>query len=108
MQISVHDRTHQASQGIGAYAARKVTSLERYGHLVARAKVGLFEVGHRHRSSQCARIVIQFSAPRMGTLMAAAIAADPKAAVDLCLDRIDRRLRSHKELLQAKPRRLKE
>lgn len=98
MKVVLHDHTGALAPELHEYAERKLSRLERHFGRVADAEVDFSE--ERKRSglaTSICRINVHFNGRRAQVLMARERGADPQAALDLAIDKIDRQVVKTKE-----------
>ena len=98
MKVVLHDHTGELGPELHEYAERKLTRLERHFGKVAEVEVEFSE--ERKRSglaTTVCRINVHFTGRRSQVLTAHERGADPQAALDLALDKIDRQVLKTKE-----------
>jgi len=98
VKVVLHDRTGGLAPALHEYVERKLSRLERHFGRVADAEVDFSE--ERKRSglaTSICRINVHFDGRRARVLTARESGADPQAALDLALDKIDRQVVKAKE-----------
>jgi putative sigma-54 modulation protein len=98
VKVVLHDHTGVLAPELQEYAQRKLTRLERHFGRVAEADVDF--TAERKRSglaTSVCRINVHVSGRRLPPLTARESGADPQAALDLALDKIDRQVVKLKE-----------
>ena len=98
MKVVLHDHTGELAPELHEYAERKLSRLERHFGRVADAEVDFTE--ERKRSglaTSICRINVHFNGRRAQVLTARERGADPQAALDLAMDKIDRQVVKTKE-----------
>jgi putative sigma-54 modulation protein len=99
VKVVLHDHTGALAPELHEYAERKLARLERHFGLVADAEVDFTE--ERKRSglaTSICRINVHFTGRRSHPLTASERGADPQAALDLAMDKIDRQVLKTKEM----------
>jgi putative sigma-54 modulation protein len=98
VKVVVHDRTEAVGPELREYAQGKLTRLARHFGKVAEAEVEFSPEAKRNNLTtiQC-RINVHVDGRRTPLLSAHESAADPQAALDLALDKIDRQVVKLKE-----------
>ena len=98
MKVVLHDRTGGLAPELHEYAERKLTRLERHFGKVAEADVEFSEEGKRSGlATSVVRISVHVDGRRAPVLTARETGADPQAALDLAIDKIDRQVVKAKE-----------
>lgn len=98
MKVVLHDRTDGLGQEVREGAQRKLTRLERHFGKVVDAEVEFTE--ERKQSdltTYLCRIIVHLDGRRTPVLNARERGADPLAALDVALDKIDRQVVAFKE-----------
>ena len=99
MKVVLHDHTGALSPELHEYAQRKLSRLERHFGRIADAEVDFTEERKRSglATSVC-RINVHLNGRRTHLLTARERGADPQAALDLAIDKIDRQVVKEKEM----------
>jgi putative sigma-54 modulation protein len=98
VKVVLHDRTHGLGQEVREGAQRKLARLDRHFGKVLEAEVEFSE--HRKTSDLTwfvCRIHLRLDGHRAPVLHARERGADPQAALDLALDKLDRQVIAFKE-----------
>jgi len=94
MKYTITGKQIEVTAAIRDYVEEKIARLDKYTDEITSLKVNLKMVEHKFS----AEVVV--SVPRSERIVAADKESDLYAAIDLVMDKIDRRLRKHKEKLK--------
>jgi len=99
VKVVLHDNTGAIAPELHEYAERKLSRLERHFGRIEDAEVDFTEERKRSglATSVC-RINVHFNGRRARPLTARERGADPQAALDLAIDKIDRQVVKTKEM----------
>lgn len=102
VKVVVHDRTGELPAPLRAYAERKLERLGRHLDLVVEAEA---EFDRERRKSQTpahtVQLIVRTDGRRHPLAQALELAAEPRAAFDLALDKIDRQVVKLKEKIKS-------
>ncbi len=98
VKVVVHDRTEELPARIRTYAEQRLHRVARHFDRVVEAEVEFARESGRGPSSFCAvQIIVRMDGRRLPLAQAREVAPDPKAALDVALDKVDRQVVKLKE-----------
>jgi putative sigma-54 modulation protein len=104
--VQVHDRTEGVPTRLVEYAERRLERLGRHFDRITDVEVEFENESHRGANLACsARITVHTDGRRHPLVNANETAGDPRAALDLALDKIDRRVVKLKEKIKVERKR---
>lgn len=102
MQISVHGRHCQVPEELRNFALEKMGHLSRYMSTIETVEVEFFEDGKGHKSGMANLVHVTVQTP--GPVFRSKVSsADPRAAVDQALKRLERQVKEFKRMRSGKP-----
>lgn len=102
----MHDRTEGISDRLVQYAEQRLLKLSRHFDRVQEVDLDFEDESRRSTSSSCVvRITVRTDGPRHPVAHAHEKAADPRTALDLALDKIDRQVVKLKEKIKIERKR---
>jgi len=106
VRVQVHDRTDRVPTRVVEYAEQRLTRLGRHFDLITDIEVEFENESRRGTNPACStRITIHTDGRRHPIVNAAEVAGDPRAALDLALDKVDRQLLKLKEKIKLERKR---
>ena len=106
MRVLVHDRTDGLSNQLVSYAQRRLSRLSRHFDRIVDVEVDFERESRRRSSPDCSVwITVHTDGRRHPLAHANEKAADPRAALDLALDKIDRQVVKIKEKIKLERKR---
>jgi len=106
VKVVVHDRTEELPARVRAYAEQRLLRVARHFDRVVEAEVEFETESRRGGSAFCAvQINVRMDGRRHPLAQAREIATDPKAALDLALDKVDRQVVKLKEKIKVEKKR---
>jgi putative sigma-54 modulation protein len=106
VKVVVHDRTEELPARIRAYAEQRLLRVARHFDRVVEAEVEFESESRRGPSSFCAvQINVRMDGRRHPLAQAREKGTDPKAALDLALDKVDRQVVKLKEKIKEEKKR---
>jgi putative sigma-54 modulation protein len=104
--VQVHDRTEGVPTRLVAYAERRLERVGRHFDRITDVEVEFENESHRGVNVACsARITVHTDGRRHPLVNANETAGDPRAALDLALDKIDRQVVKLKEKIKVERKR---
>jgi len=106
VRVLVHDRTDGISSRLAGYAERRLSRLSRHFDRILDVEVDFERLSRRTASQDCSvRITVHTDGRRHPLAQANEKAADPRVALDLALDKIDRQVVKLKEKIKLERKR---
>jgi len=106
VRVLVHDRTDGVSSRLASYAEQRLSRLSRHFDRILDVEVDFERESRRATSRDCSvRITVHTDGRRHPLAQANEKAADPRAALDLALDKIDRQVVKLKEKIKLERKR---
>ena len=106
VRVQVHDRTGGVPTRVVEYAEQRLTRLGRHFDLITDIEVEFENESRRGPNPACsARITVHTDGRRHPSVTADEQAADPRAALDLALDKVDRQVLKLKEKIKLERKR---
>ena len=106
MRVLVHDRTEGLPSRVVEYAERRLTRLSRHFDRVIEAQVEFAPESRRTSAPACSvQITVRTDGRRHALAHAHETAGDPRAALDLALDKVDRQVVRLKEKIKIERKR---
>ena len=107
MKVVVHDRTDGLPARVRAYAEQRLLRVARHFDRVVEAEVAFESESRRGASTFCAvQINVRMDGRRHPLAQAREKGTDPKATLDLALDKVDRQVVKLKEKIKVEKKRL--
>ena len=107
VKVVVHDRTEELPARIRTYAEQRLHRVARHFDRVVEAEVEFARESGRGPSSFCAvQIIVRMDGRRLPLAKAREVAPDPKAALDVALDKVDRQVVKLKEKVKVGKKRV--
>jgi putative sigma-54 modulation protein len=106
VKVVVHDRTEELPARVRMYAEQKLHRVARHFDRVVEAEVEFARESGRGTSPFCAvQILVRMDGRRLPLAQAREVGTDPKAALDLALDKVDRQVVRLKEKVKVAKKR---
>lgn len=106
VRVLVHDRTQGLSNRLISYAQERLSRLSRHFDRILEVEVDFDKESKRTSSPDCSvRITVHTDGRRHAIAQANEKASDPRAALDLALDKIDRQMVKLKEKIKLERKR---
>jgi len=101
MQISVRGRHHHVPEDLQEFATHKMEHLGKYLSTIDSIDVELYEDGKGHKP---VTNVVHVTVHAGGTVFRSKVASgEPKAGIDIALQRLERRVKEFKRMRSGKP-----
>jgi putative sigma-54 modulation protein len=106
VKVVVHDRTEELPARVRAYAEQRLLRVARHFDRVVEAEVEFESEARRGASTFCAvQINVRMDGRRHPLAQARETGTDPRAALDLALDKVDRQVVKLKEKIKVEKKR---
>jgi putative sigma-54 modulation protein len=106
VKVVVHDRTEELPARVRMYAEQRLHRVARHFDRVVEAEVEFVRESGRGTNRFCAvQILVRMDGRRLPLAQAREIGTDPKAALDMALDKVDRQVVKLKEKVKVAKKR---